>query len=50
MTLALYRRRAFRKKLRTSTMFGRAFDKAVTVMSSTGRNLSGLPTYRELTA
>jgi hypothetical protein len=29
MTLALYRRRAFRKKVRVSTVFWRAFDKAV---------------------
>ena len=29
VTLALYRRRAFRKKVRVSTVLGRAFDKAV---------------------
>ena len=29
MTLALYRRRAFRKKVYTSTALRRAFDKAV---------------------
>ena len=29
MTLALYRRRAFRKKVCTSTVLRRAFDKAV---------------------
>jgi hypothetical protein len=29
LTLALYRRRAFRKKVRVSTVFWRAFDKAV---------------------
>jgi len=29
LTLALYRRRAFRRKVYTSTVFRRAFDKAV---------------------